>query len=565
MERRAVDRVRGTQDCWPPEARQIEAVRRRVEASFCAFGYQRIDVPVLEPAELHLRKSGSDIISKLYALTDQSGRRLCLRPELTASVVRAYIGQPALRLPVKVFSSGPVFRYERPSRGRFRQFSHAGVELIGAEGPLADAEVVALAMHSLDTLGLREYQVTVGHVGIIGELLARLGVTGRLRSFLLESLEEARRHGVDAVRKRLRALDPELFEPAGEVDGAERALSLDGSLDDDQVRATVARLLAEMGAEALGRRGAAEVVDRMLRKLHPRSGREAVERALGFVERLGETRGAPAEVLRVGRELLGSYGLVEEPLQELRDLVALLDRFGADPARVQLDLGLSRGLQYYTGMVFEIDHAGLGSESQLCGGGRYDDLIRSLGGRQSVPALGFAFGVERVKLALEAEEKLPRLAPVADVFVTAAAPDQTGYAAQVARALRQAGWSVHLEVMQRPLRASLAYADREGFAHVAVVGDAEARDGTVRLRAMGDGSERLVALSRLDEIRYGAVTEQSSSVVAISRPPVGAPARPAGGPHGAHRGSDPSGAGPADGPAPTEMRERVDRGDAGGP
>ncbi|HEV2123400.1 MAG TPA: ATP phosphoribosyltransferase regulatory subunit, partial [Chloroflexota bacterium] len=117
MERRPVERVRGTQDSWAPEAQQLAAVRHQLEETFASYGYSRIDVPVLEPAELHLRKSGLEIISKLYAFEDQAGRQLCLRPELTASVVRAFVAQPPPRLPVRLFSSGPVFRYERPSKG----------------------------------------------------------------------------------------------------------------------------------------------------------------------------------------------------------------------------------------------------------------------------------------------------------------------------------------------------------------------------------------------------------------------------------------------------------------
>lgn len=500
MERRAVERVRGTQDLAPDDAWHLDVVRRRLEATFAAFGYRRVDVPALEPAELHLRKSGLEIISKLYAFDDQGGRRLCLRPELTASVVRAFVGQPAPRFPVKVFSSGLVFRYERPSKGRHRQFTQSGVELFGASGPLADAEIIGLAMDALDRLALADYRVTIGHVGILGELLTKLGLTGRLRTQLLESLEETRRHGLAAVRSRLRELDPDLFESA--VEGTvEPILPAAASGDDqdtqDRVRASLSGLLAQMGAERLGRRSEAEIVERLLRKLRPQSHRDAVERALEFMERLGGIQGAPGEVLAAGRELLAAFGLDTGPLHSLEQTVRLLAACGADFERVRLDLGLSRGLQYYTGMVFEIDHAGLGAESQLCGGGRYDELFRALGSRQPVAALGFAFGVERVKLALEAERRLAPPPAAADVFVIPDAPEQAGYAARVAAALRRAGRRADLDVTGRPLRASLTYADREGYAQVAVIGAAEASDQRVRLRDMADGRERSVPLGEL--------------------------------------------------------------------
>jgi histidyl-tRNA synthetase len=491
VERRPVERVRGTQDCWPHDARQLDAIRRRLEATFESFGYRRIEVPVLEPTELHLRKSGLEIISKLYAFEDQAGRHLCLRPELTASIVRAYVAQPAPRLPLKVFSSGPVFRYERPSKGRYRQFTHADAELIGAAGPLADAEIIVLATRALQAAGVSHYTVTIGHVGILADLLARLGLTGRLRSFLLESLEDVRRHGLASVRARLQELDPELFERAD----AAAALGSDAT-DEGQVRAAIAGFFSELGTEALGRRSEADVVERMLRKRFAAGANaRAVERAFGFIERLGALHGGPEAVLQDGRALLAEYGLDDAPLQQLARTVELLVDLGVDPARVHLDLGLSRGLQYYTGMVFEIHHAGLGSESQLCGGGRYDDLVRALGGRQSVPALGFAFGVERVKLALEAEAKTLAVPPAPFVFVVAASPTQSAAAGRAALAFREAGVAADLEVSRRPLRASLAYADKEGFPYVAIVGELEARDGTVRLREMAGGEERVLPLA----------------------------------------------------------------------
>ncbi len=495
MERRSVERVRGTQDSWPPEARPLAAVRARLEESFESFGYARIDVPVLEPAELHLRKSGLEIISKLYSFEDQGGRRLCLRPELTASVVRAYIAHPPARLPARLYSAGPVFRYERPARGRYRQFTQSGVELIGAHGSLADAEAISLATHALDRLGLRRYQITVGHVGILADLLARLGLGGRLRSFLLESVEEAKRRGISAVRARLEELDPELFERA--APGAAAISPESGSTDgaSSNARDTVGALLGLLGGDALGRRRPEDVVARMTRKLAGDSQAQAAERALAFIERLRTLRGAPAEIMERGRTLLSEYGLSEEPLEALAATLRYLEDFGLETSRLVLDLGLSRGLQYYTGMVFEIDHAGLGAESQLCGGGRYDDLVRALGARQSAPALGFAFGVERVALALEAEGAAAAAPSASETLVIPAAPEHAGAAGRIAQVLRGKGLRVHLDVSARPLRAALTYAGREGFAVAAVVGAEVAATDSVRLRVMATGQDETVPLA----------------------------------------------------------------------
>jgi histidyl-tRNA synthetase len=495
-QRRPVERVRGTQDAWPAEAQPLASVRAQLEQTFASFGYRRIEVPVIEPAELHLRKSGLDIISKLYAFDDQGGRQLCLRPELTASVVRAFVAQPPARLPARLFSTGPVFRYERPSRGRYRQFTHSGVELIGAQGPLADAEVILLAAQALDTLGLKDYTITVGHVGVLAELLTRLGLQGRLRAFLLESAEEARRRGIEAVRQRLAALDPELFEaPSSSTGAASTKKETNG-----EIEAAVAAMIRTSGLEGLGRRAETDVVQRMVRKLAGRSQAEAVERALGVVERLGALRGGADDVLAGGREVLEAHSISDAPLRSLAATREHLVALGLDTRRQTLDLGLSRGLQYYTGMVFEIDHAGLGSESQLCGGGRYDDLVRALGGRQGAPALGFAFGVERVALALAAEGRAVDVEGREELFVVPATVEAVGAAGRMAQALRAAGLRVHLDVAQRPVRSSLQFADKEGFGHVAIV----TSDDSVRLRDMRTGDERDVAPTEIVAILGGA-------------------------------------------------------------
>ena len=494
--RRPVERVRGTQDLWAADAQRLTLLGARLERAFATFGYQRIDVPVLEPAELHLRKSGLDIISKLYAFEDQGGRQLCLRPELTASVVRAFVAQPPARLPVRLYSSGPVFRYERPARGRYRQFMQCGVELIGAQGPLADAEVILLAAQALDELGLRHYRITVGHVGVLNELLAGLGLSSRVRSFFLESAEEARRRGIGAVRARLERLDPELFEERPQpslAGGPPEVRARDGIAGEASAKAAVEELVRMVGAEGLGRRDEADVVERMVRKLTGTPQGAAAERGLAILEKLGALRGDAGEVISGGRTLLDEHGLSDAPLRALAETGTLLADLGLDPSRLTFDLGLSRGLQYYTGMVFEIDHAGLGAESQLCGGGRYDDLVRALGGRQGVPALGFAFGLERVALALDAEGVTERDQEDAVVYVVPVGEGAGSVAGQTAAALRAAGVRTQLEVAGRPLRACLQYADREGFAYVAVVGD-PATNGSLRLREMKGGEERMVTV-----------------------------------------------------------------------
>lgn len=480
VERRPIERVRGTQDLGTRAADALEAIRARCETRFATHGFRRVDVPVIEAAELHLRKSGLEMISKLYAFHDLGGRRICLRPELTASIVRAAIASPAPRLPDKIFATGAVFRYERPSRGRFRQFVQTGVEVLGAEGPLADAEVIALAATTLDDLNISGYAITIGNVGILSDVLGRLGLTGRRRAILLESLEETRRQGIDAVRRRFETLDPDAVSPRRSSDEG-------GSTDEPNAPETIARLIAEVSPGDLGRRTLDDVATRLVARMQGDRAHEAVERALGFIAQLGEVRGDPDDALAAGRALLESHGLDVTPLAELARTVELLEAFGVDRSRLRIDLGLSRGLQYYTGMVFEIDHESLGAERQLCGGGRYDDLVRVLGGRQSVPATGFAFGLERLAMAREADAGPPPDTAPATVLIVPATPSDAPHAIACATTLRRGGISAALDTSGRAVRAAVAFAAREDYPAVAVVSSDDA-PGTCRPRALHEGS-----------------------------------------------------------------------------
>jgi len=171
--------------------------------------------PILEFAELHERKSGAGIVARLFEISGGGPAEICLRPELTASIVRAYAeAAECLPLPARVSMSGPVFRFQPPTPGRDREFTQVGVELIGAGGPAADAEVIWLADWSLRALGFADASIRIGHVGLILELLSRSGLPPAATSALVESLSEAAAegHSVRAIEAGLRVqIAPELI------------------------------------------------------------------------------------------------------------------------------------------------------------------------------------------------------------------------------------------------------------------------------------------------------------------------------------------------------------------
>jgi histidyl-tRNA synthetase len=493
-----LEKVKGMNDVLPGEYAGSETVLAWLKHSFKAFGYHALDVPVVEHTDLYLRKAGEDIIARLYDFTFQS-RRLCLRPEMTASIIRAYIDNlQASALPVRLCYAGPVFRYEKPQRGRQRQFTQAGVELIGAAGPLADAEVIALACRGLDALGLTGYQVVIGHVGILGRFLEGLQLEGRLRDFLLTNIELMRSRGPQAVRERLPAVFPSLATaealPTDAVpSGLENVLA---DLDEPAARAMVLDLLKSMEFELLSSsRSEEEIVSRLLAKIRRRDQAPRVEQALVFLSRLCQLSGAPAAVFEQAEALLSGYNLGLEPMHELRAIIDTLAAYDLDLSKITLDLGLSRGLQYYTGMIFEIYHGSPGDERQLAGGGRYDDLVLTLGGRKSVPGCGFSYGLERIQLALQDEGRLQPAAPAADLLVIPVSPAESADAIRTAEALRKAGLAVEVDVRGRSVTSNLQYANGRRIPFAVVVGSDELVSGLLRLKTMSSGAEQRLSIA----------------------------------------------------------------------
>jgi histidyl-tRNA synthetase len=399
---------RGTSDALPEAAR----ARARVEgaaAALCArAGYEPIATPIFEDTELFERGVGrsTDIVRKeMFTFEDKGGRSVTLRPEGTAPICRAYLehGMQKLAQPVKLFYAGPFFRHERPQAGRYRQFHQIGVEAIGTDSPLADAEVIAL----------------------LSDLLAELGVPGvELRLGSLGS-PESRREYLEELRAHLRENEDELSKEVRERIELNPLRAFDA--DDEGTRAVMSS-------------------------------------APTIVERLG---GEDAEHFAEVRALLDSAGISYE-----------------------IDPTLVRGLDYYTRTIFSFVCEGLGAQSEVGGGGRYDGLIEQLGGPPT-PAIGWAAGIERILLALGEEVA----GAGRDAFLAVADEDQRQRALVLAGELRHAGLSAEVDLAGRGLKGQLKHADRIGARSVVIL---EA-GGSAQLRDMESGEQRPVDPARVLE------------------------------------------------------------------
>jgi len=402
---------RGTRDILPAEMEQRRKVEAKLRSIFERFGYREVQTPTFEHLELISAKSGEEIAEHLYAFEDKKGRRLALRPELSAPTIRLYVNSLRTRpKPRKLYYFENCFRYERPQKGRYREFWQAGVELIGSARPEAEAEVVALAERCLKELGLTRYTLSIGHLGLVRSLLEMHGVGEGMQNHILSLLDKGERQGIE-----------ELNIPARAKSQLQRIIQLKGSW-----------------------------------------------------------KGVKGEV----EELLA--GCAGDLIEGFESFLEKLQLFGVE--RYRIDLGIARGLDYYTGMVFEIHAEGLGAQDQICGGGTYS-LVKLLGGGDT-PSCGFAFGFDRLMLALESQGALPGARVIPRVLVVPETWKGLNRAIKITSLLRKEV-SCDLEIMGRKLSKSLAYADAESIPYVLIVPD-EKGDGVI-LRDMASGEQKVLS------------------------------------------------------------------------
>jgi len=483
-----IEPVRGMRDVSPSELNTQAAIAARIEQVIAGFGYQQIDLPIIERRDLYLRKLGEELVGKVYEF-NFNGRELALRPEWTASVLRAYVsGMQDQPLPLRLRYAGPVFRNERPQRHTYRQFTQVGVELIGVASPRADAECLALACAGLNAARVGPYYVRVGHIGLIRRVLAELGLNERTQSFLAWSLERMRKHGVAEIREQLATIQ-------GDEPPLDAAIVAD--LDDPQAEALLLHALRTIGVNLrFGTRPPEAIVGRLVRKLRRGGQQGQIERALSLLERMCVIQGPPEIALPAVTGLLAEFGLLSPEVDELHAIFELAAADGLPPERIELDFGLGRGLNYYTGIIFEIYERG--SDLQLCGGGRYDDLVTMLGGRQSIPAIGFAYGLERVVAAVVANnQQRAETRRANEVLLVATDEAAYSFVLSVATQLRKLGWVAVVDVRGRSVANNLRDADRRGIAAVVIIGPDEYVRQEVIWRDLRGREERRMALSDL--------------------------------------------------------------------
>ncbi len=371
----------------PAEALRLTTTGDRMLAVYAAAGYERVVVPVMEPAGLFRWGAAGGALADTYVLEDHAGQRWAVRPELTACLLAAYLRleEPG---PVRWAAMGPVVRHTPD--GPLELWQH-GVEFLGQSAPEADAEVLLLAVRAARAAGIEDPVVRLGHVGGVRGLLRRLGLGSRVEWVLLEAMQDLAEGTVTTAGIRERLQQAGLLHGSRESDELAATLA---QLPEEDATEFVRRLLETMRTPAGTSRPADAVLRRLLRKVRHGDELAGLDQALGFLAAWVRIQGPPARALEEARAVAAQYRLDPDPVPELSYLAKVLERDGA--VQVQLDLGMTRAIGYYSGMVFSV-HATAGGPS-LGGGGRYDGLAADLG-RRPVPAAGFAFDLEAVATA----------------------------------------------------------------------------------------------------------------------------------------------------------------------
>ncbi|MBT2399160.1 histidine--tRNA ligase [Streptomyces sp. ISL-100] len=404
---------KGTYDLIPPDSAKFLAVREAISAPLRNSGYGYIETPGFEDVALFSRGVGesTDIVSKeMYAFETKGGDKLALRPEGTASVLRAALEanlHKSGNLPVKLWYSGSYYRYERPQKGRYRHFSQVGAEAIGAEDPALDAELIILADQAYRSLGLSQFRILLNS---LGDNECRPVYREALQGFLRDlELDEDTRRRIEINPLRV----------------------LDDKRDDVQKQLVGAPMLRDYLCDA----------------------------CKAYHEQV--------------RELLNAAGVAYED-----------------------DEKLVRGLDYYTRTTFEFVHDGLGSQSAVGGGGRYDGLSEMIGG-PALPSVGWALGVDRTVLALEAEGVELDLPATTSVYAVPLGEEARRVLFGTVTELRRAGVAADFAYGGKGLKGAMKNANRSGARYTIVAGERDLADGQVQLKDMETGEQVPVALDAI--------------------------------------------------------------------
>ena len=410
---KVIRNIKGTKDILYNDNAIWQFLESEIHLFFQQFGFNEIRTPAFEDTNLFIRSIGdqTDIVSKeMYSWTDQGGNNLTLKPEVTASVVRAYIQHNLNKKFAinKLYYIDTLFRRERPQKGRYRQFKQFGVEVFGSMFPEQDAEVIALAYTFYQSLGVQNLNLKLNSIGSHD---ARIKYKKELYNYL------------EPVKKKL------------------------STISQNRLKTNPLRIL---------------------------------DTKIDF----------EIEILKNAPHIIDYIS--SEDKEHFNNVLQMLDNLNIT---YEIDHKLVRGLDYYCRTVFEIQSNSLGAQDALCGGGRYDYLVEELGGK-SVPAIGFAAGLERLILVLNNQQTKQLKSP--DIYIISLGDEAIKESLSIAQKLRDENFIVIVETLRRSLKAQLKEANKLQSKYSIIIGDEEIKNKQVIIKNMETGDQRAISFDQIN-------------------------------------------------------------------
>lgn len=403
-------KIKGTQDIFGEDIKYWNYLEKNLRDIFIKYGYHEIRTPIFEKTDLFNRSIGenTDVVQKeMYTFEDKGKRSITLRPEGTAPTVRAYVENSMINYgqPYKLYYMGPMFRYEKPQSGRYRQFHQAGAEIFGTDYPVADAELISMLDSFFKNIGLKNYTIKINSIG-----------STKSRELYKEKLREYYSDKLDSL------------------------------CEDCQRRYDT----------------------NIMRLLDCKIDKEYSKNAPSILE-----------------------SLTDEDKEHFEMVKKYLDSFGIN---YKVDPSIVRGLDYYNLTAFEVEHKDLGAQSAIAAGGRYDGLVKEIGG-PATPAIGFGIGLERVVLAMKEENIEIENPELIDVYIAYMGEKSAQEAIKISNILRSRGIKTFLNISKRNVGGQLKHSNKINAKFSVILGEEELEKDIVTFRDMDTGEQTQVEKS----------------------------------------------------------------------
>ena len=432
-----VNRPSGTRDFLPKEMNLRNIIIEKIIKIFKNFGYEQIQTPIFEKLKLFEIRSGEkfrDYVFTFKTPREEEGEDLyVLRPELTAPTCRMIITSKLSRLPkpLKLFYIGQCFRFDNPEPGRYREFWQAGIELIGSYSHFADAEIINIACKVLEEIGFKDYLISLNDINILRQLFYDYNINLEMQNKILNIIDSVG----SAISKDIKGII---------------------QIDQEKIHEEFRNDLSKLKVPDI-------LQDKLMKLIYIRGKKNSLEEVKSLLLECPKAINA----------------LNNSPLNLIIEILQI-----NNVSNYEIDFSIARGLDYYTGIVFEIYIDALERQRQVCGGGRYDKLVEDYGG-PSMPATGFAFGLDRLVIAAEKLNIISNIdieKPRSDVYILPLVQDKLIF--NLANELRLNGFATEIDLLNRNINKGLAFASDYKIPITIIIGKKELEQNLLTIKDM---------------------------------------------------------------------------------